>query len=109
MQDIQVGHAEFDEDFVLKGNDEAKVRALCDSERLRGLVSAQPKLQLAIHDDDGWFGTKYPPAVDVLVFDIAEQIREVHRLKGVYDVFAETLSRLSEIGVAGKGTGAVAL
>jgi hypothetical protein len=33
----------------------------------------------------------------------------VSRLKGVYDVFAETLSRLSEMGVAGKGTGGVAL
>jgi hypothetical protein len=109
MQDIQVGHAEFDEDFVIKGNDESSVRALCDSERIRALVTAQPKLRLAIHDDDGWFGTKYPPTVDVLTFDVAEQIRDVSRLKGIYDVFAETLSRLSAVGIAGKGTGGVAL
>jgi hypothetical protein len=102
MQDIPVGHAEFDEDFVIKGNDESIVRVLCDSERFRELVTAQPNLQLAIHDDDGWFGKKYPPTVDVLVFDVAAQIREVHRLKGIYDVFAETLGRLSEIGVTGK-------
>ena len=109
MQDIPVGHAEFDEDFVIKGNDESKVRALCDSERLRALITAQPKLRLAIHDDDGWFGKKYPPTVDVLTFDVAEHIREVPRLKGIYDVFAEALDRLSEIGIAGKGAGGVAL
>jgi hypothetical protein len=109
MQDIQVGHAEFDDDFVIKGNDESNVRALCDSERIRALVTAQRKLQLAVHDDDGWFGKTYPPTIDVLTFDVAEQIREVSRLKGIYDVFAETLSRLSEMGVAGKGTGGVAL
>jgi hypothetical protein len=109
MQDIQVGHAEFDADFVIKGNDESKVRALCDSREFRALVTAQPKIRLAILDDDGWCGRKYPPSIDALTFDVAEQIRDVPRLKGIYDVFAETLHRLSEIGVAGKGTGGVAL
>lgn len=109
MQDIQVGYPGFDEDFVIKGNNEAIVTALCGSERLRSLISAQPAIQLTVRDDDGWFGAKYPPMVDVLAFDTAEGIRDVARLKGLYDVFAEVLGRLSEIGVAGKGTGGVAL
>jgi hypothetical protein len=96
MQDIQVGHAEFDQDFVIKGNDEAAVKNLCGNERLRALVMAQPKFRLSVHDDEGWFGTTYPPGVDVLVFDVVESIRDVNRLKGVYDVFAETLAELSE-------------
>jgi hypothetical protein len=104
MQDIQVGHPEFDEDFVIKGNNESAVKTLCNSERLRALVTAQPKFGLTIHDDDGWFGAKYPPGVDVLSFDVAEQIRDVDRLKGLYDVFAETLNLLSEMGRAGSGT-----
>jgi hypothetical protein len=109
MQDIQVGHPEFDADFVIKSNDEAAVRALCSSERLRALVTAQPRLQLTIKDDEGWFGTRYPPSVDVLVFDVAGHIREVDRLKGVYEVFAETLHKLSVMGIAGEGTGGVAI
>ena len=64
---------------------------------------------MSIQDDDGWFGTQYPEAVDVLVFDVAEHIRDVERLKGIYDVFAEALSRLSEMGIAGRGTGGVTL
>ena len=80
MQDIQVGHPEFDESFVIKGNNESAVLSLCSSERLRALVTAQPKFQLSIQDDEGWFGTKYPPGVDVLVFDVADKIRDVERL-----------------------------
>lgn len=107
MQDIQVGHPEFDEAFVIQGNNEPAVQSLCNSDRLRALVTAQPKFQLSIHDDEGWFGTTYPPEVDVLVFNVAERIRDVDRLKGLYDVFAETLNLLSEMGIAGKGTGGV--
>ena len=72
MQDIQVGHPEFDATFVIKGNNEAAVQQLCGSERLRALVIAQPKFQLSIQDDDGWFGAEYPAATDVLVFDVAD-------------------------------------
>ena len=99
MQDIEVGHAEFDEDFVIKGNNEAVVKTLCNSARLRSLVSAQPKFQLTVHDDDGWFGTTYPPEVDVLTFDVGARIRDVEQLRGLYDVFAEVLSQLSEMGM----------
>jgi hypothetical protein len=102
MQDIQVGHSEFDAEFVIKGNNEKLVQSLCSSDRLRALVTVQPKFQLCIHDDEGWFGKKYPPEVDVLVVDVGEHIRDVERLKGLYDVFAETLHQLSKLGIAGQ-------
>ncbi len=76
------GHAEFDAEFVIKGNNEKLVQSLCSSDRLRALVTVQPKFQLSIHDDEGWFGKKYPPEVDVLVFDVAEHIRDVERSRG---------------------------
>jgi len=109
MQDIKVGYPDFDRDFVIKGNDESAVRSLCDSARVRELIVAQPKFHLGIQDDEGWFGTKYPPDVDVLVFDVADRIRDVERLRGLYDVFAEILDRLSRMGVAGGGTGGVTI
>jgi hypothetical protein len=107
MQDIEVGYPEFDSDFVIKSNDEDKVKTLCRSDRLRALVTEQPKFQLTIEDDDGWFGARYPADVDVLVFNVAGSIRDVERLKGLYNVFGETLHRLSEMGVAGRGSGGV--
>lgn len=107
MQDIEVGYPDFDEACVIKGNNEELVKSLCSSERLRSLVMAQPRLHLSIQDDEGWFGKRYPPDVDVLVFNVAEHIRDVERLKGLFDVFAAVLHRLSVMGIAGQGTGAV--
>ena len=40
-QDIEVGYAEFDRDFIIKGNDESKVRALFANARIRQLIQSQ--------------------------------------------------------------------
>ena len=103
LQDIEVGYPQFDEDFVIKSNNEQIVKSLCRSEQLRALITAQPKFQLSVQDDEGWFGQSYPDDVDILVFDVVELIRDVERLKSLYDVFAETLHRLSGEGVTATG------
>jgi hypothetical protein len=46
---------------------------------------------IRIEDDDGCFGAKYPADVDVLTFEVAESIRDVERLRGLFDVFGEAL------------------
>ena len=105
-----MGHPEFDATFVIKGNDELAVQRLCGSERLRGLVMAQPKFQLSVQDDDRMAAersTRQPPMS--WSSNVADRIREVERLEGLYDVFAETLHELSQMGVAGSGTGGVSL
>ena len=43
MQDIEVGDPEFDEAFIIKGNDEARVRELFADPKLRPLILAQPR------------------------------------------------------------------
>jgi len=40
MQDVNVGVQQFDEDFVIKGNDEAKLRGIFADARFRDLISA---------------------------------------------------------------------
>ncbi|MBP89430.1 MAG: DUF3137 domain-containing protein [Planctomycetaceae bacterium] len=55
MQDIEVGHPQFDEDFIIKGNDEKKLRALFGNATLRQLLDLQPHVHLTVRDDEGWF------------------------------------------------------
>jgi hypothetical protein len=100
MQDIATGDPQFDEDFVIKGTDEGRVRTLFASRQLRELVDAQRNIHLSVKDDEGWFGTKFPDGVDELYFVVAGEIRDVARLKLLYELFAETLDRLCEIGSA---------
>jgi len=100
MQDIHVHDEAFDRDFVIKGNNEAKVRELLADGRLRSLIASQPDLRLTVKDDDGAFRQRYPEGVDVLHFHTRGVIKDIGRLKQLFELFAVTLDRLCHIGSA---------
>ena len=100
MHDVEVGYPEFDEAFIIKGNDEAKLRALFANPRLRQLIEMQPNIYLTVKDDEGWFGAHFPEGVDELYFSVSSVIKDVDRLKSLYYLFAETLNHLCHIGSA---------
>jgi hypothetical protein len=100
MQDIEAGHADFDREFIIQGNDENKVRLLFGNAEIRRLLEAQPAIHLEVKDDEGWFGTAFPEGVDELYFQVAGVIKDVERLKTLYELFAETLNHLCHIGSA---------
>ena len=102
MQDIEVGHEPFDQEFIIKGTDEAKVRALFAGPRLQELMTGQPDIQLTVKDDEGWFGPSFPEGVDELHFVTGGVIKDVERLKLLYELFSETLDQLCRIGSAYK-------
>jgi hypothetical protein len=98
MQDVEVGYPEVDRDFVIKGNDDLKLRVLFSNARIRELLSAQPTVQFSVRDDEGWFGAKFPEGVDELHFVIAGVVTDVERLKLLFELFAETLDHLCLMG-----------
>jgi hypothetical protein len=106
---VDVQYPAFDEDFIIKGNDEAKLRELFASERLRDLIAGQPQIHFEVKDDEGWFGSKFPEGVDELVFLVVGVIKDVERLKLLFDLFAETLDQLCRIGSAYETTTGVEL
>ncbi len=100
MQDIEVGHAPFDDDFIVKSTDEARVRQLLWNSRIRELLSAQKDINFSVKDDEGWFGTKFPDGVDELHFAVVGIIKDLDRLRLLYELFSETLDELCRIGGA---------
>lgn len=100
MQDVEVGYPEFDRDFIIKGRDYEKLRALFANEKLRQSIAAQPQMNLSVRDDEGWFGPTFPEGVDELHFMVVGVIKDVERLKALYELFAETLDQLCRIGSA---------
>lgn len=100
MQDIEIGDSEFDEAFIIQGNDESRVRELFADRKIRSLAQAQPRLRLTVKDSEGWFGPRFPEGVDELHFQVAGVIKEVDCLKGLFDLFAAVLDRLCRIGSA---------
>jgi hypothetical protein len=100
MQDVTVGYEDFDRDFVIKGNDEQKLRKLFSSQKIRDLIAAQPDISFAVKDDEGFWSKNFPEEVDELYFQVVGVIKDVERLKLLYDLFAETLDELFRMGSA---------
>jgi hypothetical protein len=100
MQDVEIGDPLFDADFVVKGTEETKLRSLLANGRLKELIARQPSIRLSVEDDEGWFGATFPQGVDELRFVVVGVIKDVDRLKSLYELFAEALHQLCHIGSA---------
>jgi hypothetical protein len=100
MQDIEVHDEPFDRDFIIKGTDEDKVRELFANPKIRELVALQKDIRFEVKDDEGWFGPSFPEGVDELSFVVVGVIKDIERLKLLYELFAETLEQLCRIGAA---------
>ncbi len=99
MQDIEVGHPRFDDDFVIKGNAPGRVRRLFDNKRIRRLIDAQPKIRLSVKAHEGWF-SKFPAGVDELHFQSTGVIKDLTQLRTLFDLFAEVLQQVCHEGEA---------
>lgn len=100
MQDIEVNDPPFDDDFIVQGTDEFKVKLLLSAPKIRALIAVHKDISFGVKDDEGWFGTRFPEGVDELHFAVAGVIKDVDRLKGLFDLFAETLDELCRLGTA---------
>ena len=100
MQDVEVGYPGFDEAFVIKGNSESKLRQLFANARLRELLAAQPSVYFSVKDDEGTFRKTFPEGVDELYFQVGGVVKDIDRLKLMYELFAETLEELCRMGSA---------
>ncbi len=109
MQDIEIGDEAFDRDFILKSNQELKLRELLGSSRIRELINQQPQIYFAVKDDEGFFRSSFPEGVDELYFLVVGIVKDVERLKLLYELFAETLDKLCRIGSASQNTPNVSL
>ena len=96
FHDVQVGHERFDEEFVIRGNDEDRLRALFANARIRALLDAQPNVHFRLHDGDVWGIAKLPPDIDELEFTLAGVVKDIPQLKALFDLFAETLEEVGK-------------
>ncbi len=100
MQDVVIGHPDFDRDFIIKGTNEHALRALFQNARLRDLVAAQPEIHFTVKDDEGFFERDFPADTDELCLNVIGVITDVKRLKLLFELFSETLEQLCRIGAA---------
>lgn len=94
MQDVEVGDPAFDDGFIIKGNDEAKLRGLFQCPRIRELISLHPSIHLTVRDSKELPFAGFGAASHELSFKVPGVIKDIGRLKQLFDLFAEILERL---------------
>jgi hypothetical protein len=101
MQDLEIGDTHFDDAFIIRSNDEEKVRCLL-TEEIRQVLMEQIEgdFGLCIRDSEEWLGPKFPEGVNELYLLTLGTITDNTRLKQLFELFAATLNRLYEIGAA---------
>ncbi len=100
MQDVVIGVPEFDETWVVQGNDESRLRAIFETPGLRSLLAGAGDVSFSVQDDEGWFGKKFPEGADELVLTTHGAVSDLARLRVFFALFAETLERLVDTGDA---------
>jgi hypothetical protein len=97
-QDIEIGDAYFDDEFVIQASSEDLVYRLLSSIKIRQAIQNQPDIHFEVKDDEGWFQKTFPEGVDELYFQTIGVITDKERLKGLFDLFTMVLDQLCRMG-----------
>ena len=81
---MKVVHPELERDFVIRSNNEFKVRAFFANTLIRQLIQSQSDISLQLSKSELYFSSNY-------------EITDVTRLKSIYELFKEILNTLSDI------------
>lgn len=63
-------------------------------------MELQKSIYLEVKDDDGFFISHFPSNVDELYFVVNGVIKDIERLKDLYELFAEVLKELCVMSIA---------
>lgn len=99
-EDLEVGHAFFDQEFVIKSNDLQKVRNLFSDDKLRAALIKQRDIFLRVRFESAWFNKQYPNGMSELALEAKGEIKDLARLNELYELFGEALHQICRIGVA---------
>lgn len=99
MQDVNTGYAVFDDEFIIKTNDEEMVRSFLDNPKLRQLIRSQPSLSLEIRkskvlENDTLFNH------GVELYTPGPYDKDINTLISAFEMFGEALRQLRRIGSA---------
>ena len=103
MQDIIIGHDDFDKAFIIKGSDEALVKELFDDSAIRELIMIEPNIQLWAHcnnTDSSPCSKALRPEHNVLSIRLKGAIDDFERMKDIHHIVHRTLGNMCKLRVA---------
>ena len=101
MQDVVVGDAQFDKEFIVQGNNAGLLRELFADANLRELMLGQKSLNLSIVDHQHkMLGVNPPRGVNVLTFAEKGAINSFDRFTTIFELMTATIERLVHLEIA---------
>ncbi|HAA54017.1 MAG TPA: hypothetical protein DCE42_04645 [Myxococcales bacterium] len=97
-QDIEIGDPDFDQKFMIQGNDPHQIEQLFLDQHIQGLLIAMPNTRFEIRDDEGFFGPHFDVGVDELYLATSGIVKDQEILKSLIELFARTINKLVDIG-----------
>jgi hypothetical protein len=99
MQDIEIGYDYFDNDYIIKGNEEILLIKLFQNHTIRDLIDKQSRILLEIKDEEGRFGPKFKDNESELYFVVIGVIKDKDRLKDLFELFVKIIDELVTMGI----------
>jgi hypothetical protein len=96
MQDIKVGLEEFDKKFIVKSNDEFKIKSMFMNSRIPQMLENLPELNLQTSDRKGIWEDKLPEKDYDLAIYFEGRIFDVNILLATRDLIIEIIEFLSK-------------
>jgi hypothetical protein len=100
MQDIEVGHSDFDSSFVIKSNNANQIKALLKNKELRKILLKYPYVYFDIRKNEGFLSEDFPKGILELYLHEIGVVLDIEELRAFYRLFSETLKELCSIGSA---------
>lgn len=104
MQDIVTGNEEFDNEFIIKGNEEYNIIQLFSNIKTRDLLFNLKYFILEMKENDGPF-SKLPQGVKELCLTRTGVIINKEELRDAYNLFSTVIEDLNSMGIIGRYLG----
>lgn len=100
LQDVSIGDPSFDDRFIVQSSSEDEIKRLLSNQSIRGLIEAETDVHFQLKDDEGCFRSSFPAGVDELCFETHGFVKDIQRLKELFELFALVLDELCKMGSA---------
>lgn len=97
-QDVEINQSDFDEKFVVKANNEFKIKRILANRNIRNYLNQIDKVNLELSDDNGvWDGKLEKGKLQLSCFFYGNT-KDENQLMNVLKLFKEIINDLKEIG-----------
>jgi hypothetical protein len=96
-QDIEIGYPDFDKAFIIKSNNEFKIKTLLRNKEIRNLISSQKEVNIQILNYQGIWEKELPENKFELSYFMDGQIKDIETLKSLLELFKLILDDLYQM------------